>query len=61
MVALGCGLALLPDVVIKNSPLNSQISTLQLEEPIPPFELGVCALKPVLERPLVRAFWQLLA
>jgi len=61
MVALGCGLALLPDVVIKNSPLNSQISTLQLEEPITPFELGVCALKPALERPLVRAFWQLLA
>ncbi len=60
MVALGCGLALLPDVVIKNSPLNSQISTLQLEEPITPFELGVCALKPALERPLVRAFWQLL-
>jgi len=41
--------------------LNSQISTLQLEEPITPFELGVCALKPALERPLVRAFWQLLA
>ena len=61
MVALGCGLALLPDVVIKNSPLNSQISTLQLEEPITPFELGMCALKPALERPLVRAFWQLLA
>ena len=60
MVALGCGLAMLPDVVIKNSPLNSQISTLQLDVPIAPFELGVCALKPALERPLVRAFWQLL-
>ncbi|MBN6074247.1 LysR family transcriptional regulator [Aggregatibacter actinomycetemcomitans] len=51
---------MLPDVVIKNSPLNSQISTLQLDVPIAPFELGVCALKSVLERPLVRAFWDLL-
>nr|WP_233419232.1 LysR family transcriptional regulator [Aggregatibacter actinomycetemcomitans] len=46
--------------MIKNSPLNSQISTLQLDVPIAPFELGVCALKSVLECPLVRAFWDLL-
>ncbi|VEI44890.1 DNA-binding transcriptional regulator IlvY [Actinobacillus equuli] len=25
MVALGCGVALLPDVVIKHSPMNNQI------------------------------------
>ncbi|KYK88761.1 LysR substrate-binding domain-containing protein [Aggregatibacter actinomycetemcomitans] len=60
MIAPGCGLALLPDVVMKNSPLNSQISTLQLDVPIAPFEFSVCALKPALECPLVRAFWDLL-
>ena len=60
MMAPGCGLALLPDVVMKNSPLNSQISTLQLDVPIAPFEFGVCALKPALECPLVRALWDLL-
>ncbi len=60
MVALGCGLAMLPDVVIKNSPLNSQISTLAVNTPIAPFELGVCVQKKSLALPLIRAFWQML-
>ncbi len=60
MVALGCGLAMLPDVVIKNSPLNSQISTLAVDTPIAPFDLGLCVQKKSLELPLIRAFWQML-
>lgn len=60
MVALGCGVAMLPDVVIKNSPMNSQVSILQLNNPIAPFELGICVQKKHLEQPLVRAFWQVL-
>ncbi|WP_011199228.1 HTH-type transcriptional activator IlvY [[Mannheimia] succiniciproducens] len=57
MVALGCGLALLPDVVIKNSPMNSQVSSLTLDIPVYPFELGVCVQKKSLELPLIKAFW----
>lgn len=46
MVALGCGVAMLPDVVIKNSPMNSQVSILHLKTPITPFALGdLCAEK----------------
>ena len=60
MVALGCGLALLPDVVIKNSPMNTQVSSLHLDLPIAPFELGVCVQKQRLELPLIKAFWQTL-
>ncbi|WP_424407012.1 HTH-type transcriptional activator IlvY [Pasteurella sp. PK-2025] len=60
MVALGCGVAMLPDVVIKNSPMSSQISILQLSPPISPFELGICVQKKSLTQPLVRAFWQVL-
>ncbi|MDG2917451.1 HTH-type transcriptional activator IlvY [Bisgaard Taxon 10/6] len=60
MVALGCGLALLPDVVIKNSPMNTQISSLTVDTPVAPFELGVCVQKKSLELPLIRAFWQCL-
>ncbi|MFD1806632.1 HTH-type transcriptional activator IlvY [Pasteurella oralis] len=61
MVALGCGVAMLPDVVIKNSPMNSQISILHLNTPVEPFELGICVQKKCLVQPLVRAFWQALA
>lgn len=60
MVALGCGVAMLPDVVIKNSPVNSQISILQLNTPITPFELGLCIQKTRLIEPLLKAFWKML-
>ncbi|MCW9699228.1 MULTISPECIES: HTH-type transcriptional activator IlvY [unclassified Avibacterium] len=60
MVALGCGVALLPDVVIENSPLNSQVSTLTIDTPVQPFDLGLCMQKNRLNLPLVRAFWQML-
>lgn len=60
MVALGCGLALLPDVVIKNSPMYDQISILKLTIHAEPFELGICVQKRNLALPLLRAFWQVL-
>ena len=52
--------ALLPDVVIKNSPMNTQVSSINLDVPIEPFELGLCVQRKSLELPLVRAFWETL-
>lgn len=60
MVALGCGVALLPDVVIQHSPANSQVSYLTLPTPIEPFELGVCVQQKRLQEPVLKAFWSLL-
>lgn len=60
MVGLGFGLAMLPDAVIDNSPMNHQISRLNLDVPIAPFELGICTQKRNLEQPLIRAFWAML-
>ncbi|CAM3938425.1 HTH-type transcriptional activator IlvY [Avibacterium endocarditidis] len=60
MVALGCGVALLPDIVIQNGPLNLQVSTLEIDIPVQPFDLGICVQKNLLNLPLVRAFWQML-
>ena len=60
MVGLGFGLAMLPDVVIDNSPMNNQISRLNLDKPIEPFELVICTQKRNLEQPLIRAFWAML-
>ena len=61
MVALGCGVALLPDVVIQHSPANSQVSYFHLPVPIEPFELGVCVQHKRLQEPVLNAFWTLLA
>lgn len=60
MVGLGFGLAMLPDAVIDNSPMSNQISRLNLDVPIAPFELGICTQKRHLEQPLIRAFWAML-
>ncbi|MEJ4047364.1 HTH-type transcriptional activator IlvY [Erwinia sp. SLM-02] len=62
MVALGCGIALLPDVVLENSPepIRNRILELEDVEMVAPFELGVCVQKKRLTEPLIDAFWNLL-
>ncbi|HHW7506914.1 TPA: HTH-type transcriptional activator IlvY [Mannheimia haemolytica] len=61
MVALGFGAALLPDIVIKHSPMNNQVSYVNLPSPITPFELGICVQQKRLQEPIIKAFWQLLS
>ena len=62
MVALGCGVALLPLVVLDNSPepVRNRIMSLPLSDTGEPLELGVCVQKKRLGEPLVNAFWDLL-
>ncbi|WP_312242657.1 HTH-type transcriptional activator IlvY [Pantoea sp.] len=62
MVALGCGIALLPDVVLENSPepVRNRVLILEDMEPVMPLELGVCVQKKRLGEPLMNAFWNLL-
>ena len=60
MVALGFGLAMLPDVVIDNNPMAKEVSRLNLDNPIEAFDLGVCVQKRNLANPLIRAFWEML-
>lgn len=62
MVALGCGIALIPSVVVENSPesVRNRIAQLEHIAMVEPFELGVCAQKKRLNEPLIEAFWHLL-
>ncbi|EPX8764728.1 HTH-type transcriptional activator IlvY [Yersinia enterocolitica] len=62
MVALGCGVALIPLVVVDNSPepVRNRISLLDDVSLVEPFELGVCVQKKRLNEPLIEAFWGLL-
>lgn len=61
MIALGCGVALLPDVVVQHSPMRNQISHFELPLPISPFELGICVQQRRLKEPIIQAFWSILA
>ncbi|WP_192459309.1 HTH-type transcriptional activator IlvY [Musicola keenii] len=61
MVALGCGIALIPDVVLENSPepVRNRVSVME-EQVMEPLELGVCVQKKRLGEPLIAAFWETL-
>lgn len=63
MVALGCGIALIPSVVIENSPEPIRHRIIQLDHisMVAPLELGVCVQKKRLSDPLIHAFWRSLS
>lgn len=62
MVALGCGIALIPEVVLENSPepVRNRVLIMDRSDENTPFELGVCVQKKRLNEPLISAFWKLL-
>lgn len=57
MVGLGLGVGVVPELVITNSPLKDKVQLLDVQPPLEPFAVGVCALSQRLENPLVKAFW----
>ncbi|MFP1724401.1 HTH-type transcriptional activator IlvY [Lonsdalea quercina] len=61
MVAVGCGVALVPDVVLENSPdpVRKRVFVLQ-EQILEPIPLGICMQKKRLSEPLIAAFWETL-
>jgi LysR family positive regulator for ilvC len=61
MVALGSGVAVVPEPVIQHSPVRDRVRILDISYQFQPFELGVCMLSRKLEQPLLKAFWQLAA
>lgn len=59
MVSLGFGIAVVPLLVVQNSPIADKIQVLQVKPELEPFTIGLCALKRKLRNPLIRAFWEL--
>ena len=57
MVALGCGVAAVPHIVVENSPVKERVQYLDDLTPLEPFELGICCLNQAKEQPLINAFF----
>lgn len=57
MVSLGCGIAVVPRVVVDNSPVRDRIQVLEVMQELEPFEIGLCALRRRFANPLLKAFW----
>lgn len=61
MVSLGCGVAVVPRVVVDNSPVSDRIEILPVMQELRPFTVGLCARRRKFANPLVNALWQVAA
>ena len=57
MVSLGFGVGVVPQIVLRNSPLKNQVVELKNQPDLGPFETGICVTAKRLKRPIVKAFW----
>ena len=57
MVSLGCGVGVVPKLVLDKSALRDQVRVLDVTPELEPYTVGLCAHRRRLESPLVRAFW----
>jgi len=55
MVALGCGIGIIPQVVLQHSTLANKVNTLEINN-IESYQLGLCALKKRCSEPVIKAF-----
>lgn len=61
LVSTGCGVGVVPKLVLDKSPLLSDVRALDVEPRLGEFQVGVCAARRSLASPVVSAFWHVLA
>ncbi len=59
MVALGCGVGVVPGLVLEKSPLKDQIEILSVQPELESFSIGICTMKKNMRLPQVSAFWEI--
>ncbi len=59
MVRLGCGIGIVPELVLARSPFREEVRILENAPVLEPYVVGLCSSKRNLQRPAVQAFWQL--
>ncbi len=57
MVSLGCGVGVVPQLVIEKSPMQNQIRILNVTPKLTPFSIGICTAKKNMTHPKIQAFW----
>lgn len=59
MVRLGCGIGIVPELVLARSPFRDEVRILEAAPRLAPYVVGLCSTRRNLQRPVVQAFWQL--
>lgn len=57
LVSTGCGVGVVPKLVLDKSPLKNDVRALEVEPRIGEFHVGLCAARRALASPVVSAFW----
>lgn len=57
LVALGCGVGVVPELVRDRSPLRRRVRVLASNPELPDLRVAVCTVRARLENPIVRSFW----
>jgi LysR family positive regulator for ilvC len=59
LVNLGCGLGLVPRLVLEKSPFSQEIAILDGVPELPPYEIGLFTIQKHLINPKIQALWTL--
>jgi LysR family transcriptional regulator, positive regulator for ilvC len=57
LIKLGCGVGVVPQLVLDKSPLRGELRVLDLRPKLVGFRLGACIKRTSLKAPLIAAFW----
>ena len=57
MVRLGLGIGIAPELVVEASGVGSGVSSIPVENGLPPLSVGLCSLRQRLASPLVKSLW----
>jgi LysR family positive regulator for ilvC len=57
LVSTGCGVGVVPKLVMDRSPLRNDVRALEIEPKLGEFKVGVCTPRAALSNPLIGAFW----
>lgn len=59
MVGMGCGIGVVPQLVLEQSLLKQQVRTLDVNPSLTPFSVGICITSRSRQNPAVEAFWNI--
>jgi LysR family positive regulator for ilvC len=57
LIKLGCGVGIVPELVLEKSPLRGELRVLDVRPRLPPFRVAACIRRSALKAPLPAAFW----
>jgi LysR family positive regulator for ilvC len=59
LVRLGCGVGIVPRIVLDRFSQKGEARVLDVDRPLKPYIVGLCAHRRRLDSPVVKAFWDI--